>query len=66
MLCFVDIRTSVFSCRPLKKKIAHTATYFTVTSGRSGPGCNRIGDEGGGVGWEMGEGWVGWELGEGR
>lgn len=50
-VCRVGALTSVLSCKPLKKKIAHTATYFTVTSGRSGPewdkeGMGRKGREG--------------------
>ena len=40
--------TSVLSCSPLKKKIVHTATYFTVTSGSSGPACKDRKRRGGG------------------
>ena len=62
--------TSVLSCNPLKKKIAHTATYFTVTSGSSGPVCRdrkrrgegRVeeGERRGGRREEEGWGGVGW------
>ena len=49
-VCRVGALTSVLSCRPLKKKIAHTATYFTVTSGRNGPKWNKEGRGGEGKG----------------
>ena len=73
-LCLVDALTSVLSCNPLKKKIAHTATYFTVTSGSSGPVCRDRKRRGGGrveegerrggrrgeEGWKKGRGGVRW------